>query len=102
FRSAGRDPSRLPLGTLVRKYGLPVRLHVHHDPSPGWCLVKSAVQSSDRRLPVIGVLSFPVGMVHDQAEPGSTAGRDIAEHFIIAVRVAARRNRSAADELVDS
>jgi len=43
---------------LSRQHGLPVRLHVHHGPSSGGCLVQYAVQAANRRLPIIGVLSL--------------------------------------------
>ena len=51
---------------------------------------------------VVGVLAFGVGVVDDQAEarPGARGGP--LQHLQVAVGVAERRDRPAADELVDA
>ena len=53
-------------------------------------------------LAVVGVFAFRIGMVHDQAEARAAAERGLLQHLEIAVGVAERRDRPAADVLVDA
>lgn len=62
------------------KLFLPVLLHIYDDPAIGICLIKGFIQRSDVSFPIIGILAFPIGVVHEQAQ----AAADVAveEHIV--------------------
>ena len=63
----------------------------------------SSALSSDRRgVAIVGVFAFGVGVMDDQAEARAAAHRGPLQHFEIAVGVAERGDRAAADVLVDA
>src|SRR5690349_7264977 len=81
---------------------LPVALHVDHGPALRGRLVQGLVEPADRRLAVVGPLALGVRMVNEPHEAGAVAGGGPLEHLLIAVRVAEREDRAAADESLDA
>jgi len=52
-------------------------------------------------FPVIGPFSYGVGVVDDQSEPRSVAGRRPLQHLEVAIRVATDEDGAFADFLID-
>lgn len=53
------------------------------------------------RLSIVGIFAFGIGVVNDRAEAGAAADRRPLQHLEIAVRIAERSDRPAADGLID-
>src|SRR5262249_44164087 len=75
---------------------------VHDNPAAPGGFVEGLVEAAETRLAVVGELALGVSMMDDQpqARPG-TDGR-VLEHLQVAVRVAERQYRLAADGAVDA
>ena len=65
---------------LYWKYSVPVILHRYDDPAIGICLIKGFIQRSDVTFPIIGILAFPIGVVHEQTL--ATADVAVEEHIV--------------------
>ena len=69
-------------------------------------LMRRASKALSRRpkcgVPVVSIFALGVGVMDDQAEARAPAHRRPLQHLEIAVGVAERRNRAAADVLVDA
>src|SRR6185295_19367483 len=85
------------------KDALPVLLHVDDRPLVDGRGVERDVEFPEMRLAVVGIFTFRIGMVDDQAEPRATgAERRPLQHFEIAVGVAEGGDRTPANVLVDA
>src|SRR6266478_2807462 len=110
--SLGRPFSRLrrvsggtlPVGAALLKFenALPVVFHIDDRPFIQRGGVQRFVEATKGRVPVVSIFAFGVGMMNNQAKAASTGHRRPLQHFEIAVRVAERSDRSAADILVDA
>src|SRR5688572_11515328 len=87
---------------LEREDLLPVPLHVHDGPALRLRLIQRLVEFSDLRLPVVGVFALGIGVMHDAGEAGAWSRGGPLQHLQIAVGIAEREDRAAADEAVDA
>src|SRR5262249_52331968 len=92
----------LQSGSLFEREDLlPVGLHVDDRPAPALGLVECFVQPTDVRRAIVGPLAHVVGVAHDAHEARALAGRCPLKHLLVAVGVAEREERPAADDLLD-
>ena len=78
------------------------RLHVDHGPSVGRRRVQRLVEPPEMRFAVVGIFPLRIGVMDDQAEPRAAGHRRPLQHLEIAVGIAERGDRAAADMLVDA
>lgn len=86
---------------LERKNHLPILFHVDHGPLVSGSGRQSDVETAEIRLPVVGIFAFGIGVVNDRAEAYAAADRRPPQHIEIAVGIAERSDRPAADGLID-
>ena len=83
------------------KNGLPVPFHVDHGPSIDRRGIERLVELSHTRLAVVGVFAVRIGVMHHDTKSASACFGRPLQHLEIPVRVPERRDRPAADLLVD-
>src|SRR5260221_7121965 len=93
---------RVGAALLKCENALPVVFHIDDRPFIQRGGVQRFVEATKGRVPVVSIFAFGVGMMNNQAKAASTGHRRPLQHFEIAVRVAERSDRSAADILVDA
>ena len=81
---------------------LPVVLHVYDSPLVALHFLERFVKFPNVRLTVIGPLAVGIGVMDEQAEARALAGGRPLQHLQVAVGVAERGDRAAADVLVDA
>src|SRR5712672_2189343 len=97
-RMSCRD--RVNSALLERNDHLPILLHVDHGPLINGSGRQSDVETAEMRLPVVGIFAFGIGVVNDGAEAYAAADPPL-QHIEIAVGIAERSDRPAADSFVD-
>src|SRR5262245_29267250 len=80
----------------------PVSFHVDDHPPALRCFVECAREAPDVRRSIVGPLASRVGVMNDYAEARARCGRRPFEHLEVAVGVAERHQRAAADHLLNA
>src|SRR5215471_3396971 len=87
---------------VERKDSLPIGFHADDNPFLRHGLVERLVELADRRLPVVGELALGVVVVHEEHQAPARPRLGELQHLQVAVRVAERGYRPAADRAVDA
>src|SRR5215831_6423378 len=87
--------------TVSIEYRFPVALHAHYGNTALARLVERLGERAQLELPVVGDLALGVVVVQQQREPRAGAANRVAQHREVAVRIAEREDRPAADVEAD-
>src|SRR5690349_3462313 len=88
--------------SIERMNDFPILLHVDDDQAAGRRLVERAAQRANARAAVVCVFAHGVRVVNDDTQSRTGSRRRPFEHLEVAIGVAERRDRPAADLLLNA